>query len=82
MMPDPSQPKKYGRGARKGYPTVIRNIGQVVTVAQHPIPGATGPLQVISDAAPAIEHGSIVWIGRDDDAEPMFQRHTGAHPGG
>ncbi len=81
MMPDPSQPKKYGRATPCGYPTVIRNIGQLVTVAQHPIPQATGPLQVISDAALAIEHGIIVWIGRDDDAEPMFQRDTGAHPG-
>ncbi len=37
--------------------TVIRNIGQLVTIAQQPIPGATGPLQIIEHAALAIQNG-------------------------
>lgn len=58
--------------------TVIRNIGQLVTVAQHPLPGASGPLQVISQAALAVHGGKIVWLGPDNDAEPLFQhRHGG-----
>ncbi len=61
---------------------VIRNIGQLVTVAQQPIAGASGPLQVIEDAAIAVEDGRIVWIGPDDDAEPMFQHDTTAHTDG
>ncbi len=56
--------------------TVIRNIGQLVTVAQQPIAGASGPLQVIPNAAIAVHDGAITWIGHDDDAEPMFQHHT------
>src|SRR5215472_18679997 len=62
--------------------TVIRNIGQLVTVAQQPIPGASGPLQVISHAALAVRHGVIVWIGPDDDAEPMFQSNSAASADG
>jgi imidazolonepropionase len=61
---------------------VIRNIGQLVTVAQQPIAGANGPLQVIDDAALAVHDGRIVWIGADDDAEPMFQHDTMAHTDG
>ncbi len=57
--------------------TVIRNIGQLVTVSQQPIAGAHGPLQVIPNAAIAVHHGHIVWIGLDNEAEPMFQHHTG-----
>src|SRR5437660_6629029 len=71
MMPDPAQPAVQAS-------MVIRNIGQLVTIAQQPIPGANGPLQVISDAAIAVHHGMIVWIGPDDDAEPMFQHDTHA----
>ena len=55
---------------------VISNIGQLVTVAQHPIEGASGPLQIIADAAIAVHNGVIVWIGPNDDAEPMFQHST------
>lgn len=55
---------------------VIHNIGQLVTVAQHPIEGANGPLQVIEDAAIAVHNGIITWIGHDDAAEPMFQHAT------
>jgi imidazolonepropionase len=46
--------------------TVIRNIGQLVTVAQQPIEDANGPLQIIEHAAVAVHNGTIVWIGRDD----------------
>lgn len=52
--------------------TVVRNIGQLVTVAQQPIAGASGVLQVISDAAIAVRDGVIVWIGPDDQVEFMF----------
>jgi imidazolonepropionase len=56
---------------------VVRNIGQLVTVSQEPLPGASGALQVIADAALAVHEGKIVWIGPDDDAEPLFQHdHT------
>ena len=66
MVPDPSQPPVQAN-------IVIRNIGQLVTIAQQPIPEATSPLQVIADAALAVHDGVIVWIGSNDDAEPMFQ---------
>ena len=75
MMPDPSSPRVKAS-------TVIRNIGQLVTVAQQPIDGAKGPLQVISDAAIAVYKGNITWIGPDNDAEPMFQQATGAYKDG
>ena len=61
---------------------VIRNIKQLVTVAQQPIVGASGPLQVIENAAVAVHNGSIVWIGTEDDAGPMFQHNTGAKQDG
>lgn len=53
--------------------TVVRNIGQLLTVAQRPIAGASGELQVISDAAIAVRDGVIVWIGPDDQVELMFE---------
>ncbi len=57
--------------------TVIRNIGELVTVAQQPLVGASGSLQVISNAAMAVHAGKVVWLGPDDDAEPLFQHnHT------
>jgi len=71
MMPDPSPPRIQAN-------MVIRNIGQLVTIAQQPIPGASSALQVISDAALAVHNGTIVWIGPDDDAEPMFYHDTGS----
>ena len=71
MMPDPSLPQVKAS-------TVIRNIGQLVTVAQQPVDGTGGPLQIISDAAIAVYKGNIIWIGPDDNAEPMFQQSTGA----
>src|SRR6202790_3158982 len=72
MMPDPLQPL-----ARIQANMVIRNIGQLVTVAQQPVPGASGPLQVIDNAAVALHDGVIVWLGRDDESEPMFQHDAG-----
>lgn len=56
--------------------TVIRNIGQLVTIAQAPIPGASGLLQVIDHAAIAVHDGRITWLGPDDEAEPFFQHTT------
>lgn len=56
---------------------VIRNIKQLITVAQQPIAGASGPLQIIENAAIAVHKGGIVWIGADNDAGPMFQHNTG-----
>jgi imidazolonepropionase len=61
---------------------VIRNIGQLVTVAQQPVPGADGPLQILQNAAVAVHNGRIVWIGSDDEAEPMFQHDTADHADG
>ncbi|HEY7418611.1 MAG TPA: imidazolonepropionase [Ktedonobacteraceae bacterium] len=45
--------------------TLIRNIGQLVTIAQRPLSGATGPLQVLSHAAIAVHRGIITWVGLD-----------------
>src|SRR6266852_6875192 len=56
--------------------TVIRNIGQLVTVAQQPIAGATGVLRVLSDAAIAVHDGVIAWIGPNDHVEPVFQHDS------
>lgn len=75
MMPDPSLPRVKAS-------TVIRNIGQLITVAQQPINGATGPLQIIPDAAIAVYKDTISWIGPDDNAEPMFLQSTGASKDG
>src|SRR5207244_7775987 len=67
MQPDSTKPPIQAS-------TVVRNIGQLVTVAQQPIVGASGVLQVISDAAIAVHDGVIVWIGPDDHVELMFNR--------
>jgi imidazolonepropionase len=63
-MSDPTQPEVQAS-------TVIRNIGQLVTIAQQPLPGASGPLQVIPHATLAVHHGNIVWLGPEED-EPDF----------
>src|SRR6266550_3792971 len=68
MSLDPSQPLSRIQASM-----VIRNIGQLVTIAQQPVPGATGPLQVIEHAAMAIHDGTIAWVGPDDMTEPLFQ---------
>ena len=65
MQPDSTQPPIQAN-------TVVRNIGQLVTIAQRPINGASGTLQVISNAAIAVHDGVIVWIGLDDQVELMF----------
>ena len=69
MKSDSSQPSIQAS-------TVIRNIGQLVTVAQQPIAGATGVLQVLSDAAIAVHDGVIAWIGPNDHVEPVFQHDS------
>ena len=53
--------------------TVIRNIGQLVTLAQQPLSQASGPLQVISNAAVAVHKGRITWIGSNSETELLFQ---------
>ncbi len=53
--------------------TVIRNIGQLVTLAQQPLPQASGSLQVISNAAIAVHKGRITWIGSDSESRLLFQ---------
>jgi imidazolonepropionase len=62
--------------------TVIRNIGQLVTVAEQAIPGATGPLQVVENAALAVHNGRIVWLGVDDGTSPQFRRDADADKDG
>jgi imidazolonepropionase len=44
---------------------VIRNIGQLVTLAQTPILGAQGRLRIIEQGALAARLGRIVWIGAE-----------------
>src|SRR5579883_2016939 len=61
--------------------TVIRNIGQLVTVSQQPLTGASGPLRIISNAALAVHQGRIVWMGSADDAEPLFSHEHGRGDG-
>ena len=65
MQPDSMQPSIQAN-------IVVRNIGQLITIAQKPIIGASGILQVISNAAIAVHDGVIVWIGQDDQVELMF----------
>ena len=55
---------------------VIRNIGQLVTIAQQPVQGAIGPLQIITHAALAIHNGTITWLGSDNEMDPLFQSDT------
>ncbi|MDQ6645595.1 MAG: imidazolonepropionase [Chloroflexota bacterium] len=69
MMLDPAQSRMQAN-------MVIHNIGQLVTVAQQPLAGASGPLQVITNATMAVHDGNIVWIGHDNEAEPLFQHDT------
>ncbi|MDQ6660770.1 MAG: hypothetical protein M3Z24_07380, partial [Chloroflexota bacterium] len=61
-MPDESQSKLTLEADM-----VIHNIGQLVTVAQQPLTGAIGPLQIMLNAALAVHKGRIVWIGPDND---------------
>ena len=59
--------------------TVLRHIGQLVTLAQQPLPHASGPLQIIPNAAIAVQNGRITWIGSDDEAALLF-RHPSPDP--
>lgn len=67
--PSPSQPQIEAD-------VVIRNIGQLVTVAQSPIAGAYGALQIIDRAAIAVHDGVITWIGHDDESGSPFRHET------
>lgn len=68
IMYDDSQPQAQDIQAS----TLIRNIGQLVTMAQTLITGATGQLQVLEHAAIAVHEGVIVWLGADADAASLF----------
>lgn len=65
MQPDSTQPPIQAN-------TVVRNIRQLVTIAQKPIVGASGVLQIIPNAAIAVHDGVIVWIGPDKNIEHKF----------
>ena len=52
--------------------TIIRNIGQLVTMAQQPMARATGQLQVLEDTAIAVHEGIIVWIGPNTEVASLF----------
>ena len=54
---------------------IFRNIGQLVTVAQRPISGATGILQVIDHAAIASHNGVITWIGPENELPASLVRN-------
>jgi imidazolonepropionase len=66
-MPDTQQPPQSVSAD-----TVVRNIRQLVTVAQQPVPGANGSLQVINNAAVAAHNGIITWLGPDNEQAPYF----------
>ncbi|GCE20744.1 imidazolonepropionase [Dictyobacter kobayashii] len=52
---------------------IVRNIGQLVSVAQAPIAGASGLLQVLSNAAIMVDNdGNISWIGADQEVDEML----------
>ncbi|MBE3560317.1 MAG: imidazolonepropionase [Ktedonobacteraceae bacterium] len=73
MLPDPA----HGP-APLPVSVVIRNIGQLVTVAQQPLEGASGPLQIIEHAALAVQDGKIAWLGPEGAHEPLFERDKSA----
>jgi imidazolonepropionase len=56
---------------------VVRNVGQLVTVAQTPISGAAGRLGVIGGGALAAAGDTILWVGRAADLEAAVDT-TGA----
>ncbi len=60
--------------------TIVQNIGQLVTMAQQPIAGATGQLQVLDNAAIAAHKGFIVWIGSNKDATSLFLQNFATEP--
>ena len=59
---------------------LLRNIGQLVTVAQQPIAGATGTLQVMTDAALAVYDRKITWIGSDEELARLLAESNGKLP--
>ncbi len=61
-QPDPSDDQEAPSTFIKA-DLVIRNIGQLVTLAQAPILGAHGRLSIIEHGALAARMGRIVWIG-------------------
>ena len=65
--------EKHAAAQRFHVNTIIRHIGQLVTMAQVPIAGASGRLQVIDNAAIAVANGKIVWVG-SDNAVSSFQQ--------
>ncbi len=73
MLSDPSQPPPILAD------TLIRHIGQLVTLAQQPLPHASGSLQIISNAALAVHNGRITWIGSDDEVPALFL-HASSNP--
>src|SRR5947209_17836538 len=77
MTPNQSQPSSTIQAS-----TVIHNIGQLVTIAQSPIQGTSGPLQVLEHAALAVHNGIFVWIGPDNDAQPRFLQPSPTNPNG
>lgn len=70
-MPEEAQPVVQAN-------LVIRNIKQLITVAQTPIAGAYGPLQIIDNAAIAAHNNRITWVGADSDTGPLYRHDTGA----
>jgi imidazolonepropionase len=48
---------------------LIRNIGQLVTIAQSPIAGAEGRLRIIQNGALAVHMGRIIWLGPERQLE-------------
>jgi len=62
--------------------TIIRNIGQLVTVAQQPIAEAHGQLQVLEHAAIAVYAGVIIWLGPDADVPHLFLQHESTDTNG
>ncbi len=60
--------------------TIIQNIGQLVTMAQQPIAGATGQVQVLANAAVAAHKGFIVWIGSNKEVESLFLQNFATEP--
>ncbi len=59
--------------------TVVHNIGQLVTMAQAPVAGSSGDLQVIENAAIASLNGAIVWIGRNSEVNTLLLQQSNAN---
>jgi imidazolonepropionase len=55
---------------------VIRNIGQMVTIAQSALLGAEGRLKVIERGALAARLGRIVWLGAESALDQVVDYHN------